>query len=271
MRQILNQKFQNSSGIKDVFQELATRVSSRLDYIRINPQVVLDCGSGYGIDNKLLMERYPHANIIALDSGMNYLQRLKPSQGIYARVAQLFSSKNNIPNPVCGDAAVLPFMTGSVDLVYSNLLLPYLDDYRVFFQEISRALKVGGTFCLSGLGVDSAKELRTLGLSTYIFPDMHDIGDSLISAGFSNPVVDTEYLTLDYESLEVLLTDARNIGCGAAKISSEILSLERYRQLVQQKKLPTKLTLELFVAHGWKDKISFADREVIQFIPKASR
>jgi len=271
VRQILNHKFSKPSDIEPVFQELAARVSSRLDYIRINPQTVLDCGSGYGIDLKLLEARYPQAQIIALDSCFKFLQDLRPPVSITARLAQVFGRKNANSDFICSDASVLPLRSGSIDLVYSNLLLPYLNDYRQFFAEISRVLKVGGTFCFSGLGVDSAKELRALGLSTYTFPDMHDIGDSLLAAGFSNPVVDTEYLTLDYDSLEVLLMDAQNIGCGAAinlpPLSAEIIANLRS----QRKKLPAQLTLELFVAHGWKDKVSFSDREVIQFMPKSAR
>lgn len=268
VRQILNRKYQQLSEMDGVFQELANRVISRLDYIRITPEIVLDCGSGYGVDSKLLLERYPNARLVCLDSALNFLKAVKPSCRISAHLSRFFGKRGGHLSLACGDVTALPFVSGSIGLVYSNLLLPYLNDYRLFFQEIARVLKIGGTFCISGLGVDSAKELRELGLSSYIFPDMHDIGDSLVSAGFSNPVVDTEYITLDYENLETLLKDAQNIACGAAGSGCDYLSSETRGNLARQRKLPAKLTLELFVAHGWKDKASFSDRDVIKFMPK---
>jgi malonyl-CoA O-methyltransferase len=104
--------------------------------------------------------------------------------------------------------------------------------------------------------VDSFKELRALGLSSYRFPDMHDIGDMCIDAGFSNPVVDTEYITLDYEDLAMLLREVKLVAHGAANAPSlrQRLTKSEALKLRQLYNLPHKLTLEIFVAHGWKDQ-----------------
>ena len=85
---------------------------------------------------------------------------------------------------------------------------------------------------------------------------MHDIGDMCIDAGLSNPVVDTEYITLDYESLALLLHEVKLVACGAANAASlrQSLTKSQLKNIQQQYNLPHKLTLEVFVAHGWKDQ-----------------
>jgi malonyl-CoA O-methyltransferase len=42
--------------------------------------------------------------------------------------------------------------------------------------------------------------------------DMHDWGDMLIQAGFAEPVMDMERITLTYESPEKMLQDLRSLG-----------------------------------------------------------
>ena len=44
------------------------------------------------------------------------------------------------------------------------------------------------------------------------FVDMHDIGDLLVHAGFADPVMDMEYLTLTYADGEAMMRDLRAIG-----------------------------------------------------------
>jgi malonyl-CoA O-methyltransferase len=85
---------------------------------------------------------------------------------------------------------------------------------------------------------------------------MHDIGDMLLRAGFTNPVVDTEYLTIEYASYRELITDCKLAGCGKAINGLASFSARRqaYAKLQQWSAQPVKLTLEIFVAHGWKDK-----------------
>jgi malonyl-CoA O-methyltransferase len=70
---------------------------------------------------------------------------------------------------------------------------------------------------------------------------MHDMGDALLTERFSDPVMDMEYLTLDYEKSELLLADIE-----ALKLSNPT-ALEAS----QMHDLPKKLTLELVYGHAW--------------------
>jgi len=44
------------------------------------------------------------------------------------------------------------------------------------------------------------------------FTDMHDWGDMLLQAGFAQPIMDMEHITLTYASAEDLLRELRTLG-----------------------------------------------------------
>ena len=44
------------------------------------------------------------------------------------------------------------------------------------------------------------------------FTDMHDWGDMLVHAGFAEPVMDMEHITLSYSSADKLLEELRGLG-----------------------------------------------------------
>lgn len=250
IRQILRRNRTRLDALDFIYRELASRMLSRLDYIKITPNLMLDCGSGLGYDYELLKNKYPNSNIIQIDLVNEFGRRENKSAGWLKNIF----SKKSLNDFIAADVLSLPFANSSVDFYYSNLLLPYLSDPVPMVKEMRRVLKVGGGFFIAGLGVDSLKELREFGLTTNTFPDMHDIGDMLIAAGFTNPVVDTEYLNLDYEHLATLLQDIKLVGSGAAYGVGNYLSKIDYSLLQNRLKSPVKLTLEVFVAHGWKDR-----------------
>jgi malonyl-CoA O-methyltransferase len=70
---------------------------------------------------------------------------------------------------------------------------------------------------------------------------MHDMGDALLGGRFSDPVMDMEYLHLDYQSGDLLLTDA----C-ALKLLQMMPS-----ESIERGFLPQKLTLEVVYGHAW--------------------
>jgi malonyl-CoA O-methyltransferase len=70
---------------------------------------------------------------------------------------------------------------------------------------------------------------------------MHDMGDALLSARFSDPVMDMEFLNLDYESDSVLWKDAQALNLVDSKDQNGVLAA----------KFPKKLTLELVYGHAW--------------------
>jgi malonyl-CoA O-methyltransferase len=127
-------------------------------------------------------------------------------------------------------------------------LIQDLADPKQFLHECWRVLKEGGLLTLSYLGPDTAKELNSeplaqqLQLQKLASPwDMHDMGDALLGERFSDPVMDMEFLGLDYDSDAILLSDARALNLLGPADQNGLLSTQ----------LPKKLTLEIVYGHAW--------------------
>ena len=205
----------SSPGADFLAREIARRMDERLDLIRIAPHRILDIGCGAGHDLARLGERYPEAVRIGLDLVGQQLAharaRLAPPSGSLRR---LFTKSPPPINLAAAEAARLPLKDASVSLVWANLMLPFIDDPLPVFREMCRVLETGGLIMFSSLGPDTLRELREIlpahaGERVHRFTDMHDLGDSLIAAGFSDPVMDMEMVTLTYGSLDEFFADLR--------------------------------------------------------------
>ncbi|MET0984745.1 MAG: malonyl-ACP O-methyltransferase BioC [Steroidobacteraceae bacterium] len=190
-----------------VITELRQRLLERLDVVRLAPERVLDLGAGTGTGTRALKNRYPKAQVLGVDSAQRMLLQARAQRG-WLRPFDL----------VCADAAVLPLRTAAFDLVFSHLMLPWCNSLDAVFEEIARVLRPGGLLSFSSLGPDTAYELRRLwrnldaSVHVHSFMDMHDVGDALVRAGFSDPVMDVETLTVTYPTMEHLLLEFRHLG-----------------------------------------------------------
>ena len=81
-----------------------------------------------------------------------------------------------------------------------------------------RILKPGGVVVFSTLGPDTLTELRVAWEyvddhpHVHSFADMHNVGDALLGAGFTEPVVDTDRVYFSYGELKKLVDDLRALG-----------------------------------------------------------
>jgi malonyl-CoA O-methyltransferase len=118
---------------------------------------------------------------------------------------------------LCADATRLPLADASIDLAFSNLLLPWCDP-DALFTELRRVLAPRGLLTLTGLGPDTLKELRAAWAQadghTHVnrFIDMHDIGETLVRAGLAEPVLDVDRIELAYPDTLALMRDLKAIG-----------------------------------------------------------
>jgi malonyl-CoA O-methyltransferase len=119
---------------------------------------------------------------------------------------------------VCADVRRLPFADGSVDIAVSNVMLQWCDDLDTAFAEVRRVLKPDGFFSFTTFGPDTLHELRAAWAAAddhshvNTFIDMHDIGDALVRAGLTEPVLDVERVTLTYPDVLSLMRDLKTIG-----------------------------------------------------------
>jgi malonyl-CoA O-methyltransferase len=203
--------FDRASAAYEAAAVLQARVGEellgRLDFFRLTPPVVLDLGAGTGRLTGELKRRYRSANVIALDIAPGMLREARRHMGFFRRF-----------NRVCGDARRLPFADASVDVVVSNLMLQWCDELDTAFGEVRRVLKPDGLFAFTTFGPDTLKELRAAWSAvddfTHVntFIDMHDIGDALVRAGLTEPVLDVDRVTLTYQDVLSLMRDLKAIG-----------------------------------------------------------
>lgn len=105
-----------------------------------------------------------------------------------------------------------------MDMVWANMLLHQAADPQALLADWHRVLAVDGFLMFSCLGPDTLQELRTVyarmgwPMPSHEFTDMHDWGDMLVHAGFAEPVMDMERLTLTWATPEALLTELRELG-----------------------------------------------------------
>src|SRR5690606_12859692 len=288
-RHLLRRRFERAAATCDsvdlLAREIARRMDERLDYIRVTPRRVLDLGCGTGADLPRLAERFPDATLIAADFSPAMVAgagaRIRPARsgGLLRRL--LSGAPAALPHLVAQSDA-LPLARASLGLVWSNLMLPALDDPLPTFREIHRTLEVDGLLMFSTFGPDTLRELRAAlpdrrGERVHRFIDMHDIGDALVQAGYHDPVMDMEIVTLTYPDLATLLQDLRRSG-GANAATSRPRGLSgrqewaaaraAYQRLRRAGRLPA--TFELIQGHAWKAAPKTTDdgRSIVRFQPR---
>ena len=194
-------------------REVCSRMLERLDYVKLQPSRVLDVGSGTGWGARQLAQRYPSAQLVALDIAIGMLRNARGHSGWWQK---LFGGAKQ--GYVCADVEALPLAADSVELVWSNLALQWCNDLPATFAGLSRALKADGLLMFSTFGPDTLKELRQAfhGVDAHNhlnrFADMHDVGDMLMRSGFAEPVMEMECLTLTYDDVRGVLDDLKRIG-----------------------------------------------------------
>jgi malonyl-CoA O-methyltransferase len=260
-------------------REVARRMLERLDYVKIAPQRVLDVGCGTGGSLTALGERYPKSFVFGADASEAMLQA---GRGQRKRMRWLLPfMRGNTASLLSADAQALPLKTASVGLIWSNLMLHWVDDPLAAFRESHRVLDIGGLLMFSTFGPDTLKELRACFSDghehTHRFVDMHDYGDMLVECGFADPVMDVEMLTMTYPGVDELFSDLRRNGASCAMQTRRSGLMGRqawqaaraaYERLLKDGRLPA--TFEVVYGHAWKAQPSkTADgRAIVRFDPK---
>jgi malonyl-CoA O-methyltransferase len=201
----------DAGGSPWLHEEVARRMEERLGWIKLQPQrwAHWEAVRGGLQAHGLLARRYPGAECYVVDSS-----------AARSRAAIRTLSK---PwwSPARWTAAPTRFETppeGTVQMLWSNMLLHHAADPQALMAQWHSALAVDGFLMFSCFGPDTLRELRglyqTLGwpAPAHEFTDMHDWGDMLAQAGFAEPVMDMERITLTFETPQRLLQELRELG-----------------------------------------------------------
>ena len=235
--------------------EIGERLFERLQYLKINPRFILDLGCGPGTFSARLKKYYPRAHVVGFDLAFGMLREAKAKQGWLKKWPL-----------VAGNMMAMPFAPGIFDLVFANQVIHWSPTLSGVMSELSRVMNKEGCLMFSTLGPDTFRELRHSSLDSdkhahaNDFVDMHDIGDSLLSEHFLDPVVDMEMLTAHYETVPKLfqalkaqgvrnINPARNPGLTGTQ-SWRCFERELSAFKTAQGKFP--LTYEVLYGHAWK-------------------
>jgi malonyl-CoA O-methyltransferase len=260
-------------------REVGERLLQHLDPIRIAPRRVVDLGCGTGAAFDALRKRYPDAPLVGIDLALPMLQRARARSPWWRRAL------SSTPLLACADAERLPLAAGCAGLAFSNLLLQWCEPAAIF-AEAARVLETGGLFLFSTYGPDTLKELRAAfaaagpGAHVNDFVDMHDLGDALVAAGFADPVMEMETITLEYSTLEALAADLRG-GGGHNVLPGRARGLggrEAWRRMVGRYEAMRRggalpATYEVVYGHAWRvaPRRAADGRAIVDFHPRMPR
>ncbi len=191
--------------------QVEDQLLERAGELPLQPARILDIGAGTGRACATLRRRHTRAEVIALDLALPMLKAAASRTSWWRPFRR-----------VCADANALPIADRSIDLLFSNLCLQWCEDLPRVFAEFRRVLRPGGWLLFSSFGPDTLIELRrsfaTVDGDPHInrFLDLHDVGDTLQSAGFKDPVLDVERVRLGYPDVQTLMRELKGIGAGNA-------------------------------------------------------
>lgn len=257
-KQKLTDSFNLAVGTYDASSRLqkfvGEQLMDRLQLMKIRPEAILDLGSGPGQCSRELAKKYTSARVVQLDIAERML-------GMSRKQDSRFFSRQTY---LCADADNIPIVENSMALVFSNLMLQWSQDPDSLLAGLARVIRPDGLFVFSSLGPGTLRELRecwaTVDDQVHVnnFIDMHDLGDALIRAGFTDPVMESEIMTLSYLSLDGLFRDLKGLGAHNVNISRRrtLTGKQRFRTMQaeyekrkQDDRLPA--SYEVIFGHAW--------------------
>lgn len=176
------------------------------------PKRVLDVGCGPGFAALAAMEKWPGAEVVAMD--------LAPEMAAEAK-------SGGLRRVVAADAVFLPFKPGVFDGVVSSLALQWIiGGAPDFFKNLSAAMKKGGFFCFSLMAEGTLAELRSAyaeacrqctGKNAVFpsFPDESKTSELLREAGFERVRFERRTVKRGYKSVDELFTALKGVGATA--------------------------------------------------------
>jgi malonyl-CoA O-methyltransferase len=235
--------------------EVARRMTERLAIVKLQPQQVVDWWSHLGAGHDLLVAAYPNARHRLVEPDAQLVARS------IAAVRRPWWSPGRLRGTVAEvQAESVPLAPGA-QLVWANMVLHAVADPPALFARWHAALDVDGFVMFSCLGPGTLRELRALyarlgwPVPAADFVDMHDLGDMLVQAGFADPVMDQETLTLQWKDAPALLRELRSLGGNGAPGRFAGLRTPRWRARLEHELAALagpdgRLSLSFEIAYG---------------------
>jgi malonyl-CoA O-methyltransferase len=215
--------------------EVARRMAERLAIIRLKPARVFDWGAFVGGSAASLAAACHGARIVAVEPD---LARQRAGAG---PAPQPWWSPARWAGPPPQALAPADVPAGSAQLLWSNMHLHAVADPQALMAGWHVALQTEGFLMFSTLGPGSLMPLRAAyGRQGWPAPfvsfvDMHDLGDMLVHAGFADPVMDQETVTLTWSDGQACIDELRTLGGNVAQGRHAGLRTPRWRALLAER------------------------------------
>lgn len=185
-------------------------MQERLEWIRLQPAAWAHWEPARGglEAHALLAARYPKAQAWLVEADATQARQ------VASRLSAPWWKRWSSPRP----QGRVDLPDGAANMLWANMALHLSADPQGLIGRWHRALAVEGFLMFSCLGPDTLRELRALYTALGWppagpeFTDMHDWGDMLVHAGFAEPVMDMERLTLTWADAGALLAELRDLG-----------------------------------------------------------
>ncbi len=236
-----------------LLQRVADDFADRLDVVKRQFATILDLGAHHGLIGRAMAERAGAEMVISSDTSPGMLDQCASPR-------------------VLSDLEALPFRDATFDLVVSGLSLQLINDLPGALVQVRRCLKPDGLFLGAVLGGTTLQELREAfvaaeseiegGVSPRVAPfaDVRDLGGLLQRAGFALPVVDTDIVTVAYQSPLHLMREIREMGAANMLVERRRIPLRRatlmravevYNERFARADGRVTATFEILVMTGW--------------------
>ena len=189
--------------------EVAKRMAQRLVLMRSQPTHWAHWQPSLGgwSSQSIVSQQYPQARCTVVES----------------EAALLSQARQNLTPPWWNRwRNRLPNFALSLDqpaqMVWANMGLHMQARPHALMAQWQGALAPEGFVMFSCLGPDTLRSLKGIYSqqawppAAHDFTDMHDWGDMLLEAGFAQPVMDMEHITLTYPDAPSLLEELRTLG-----------------------------------------------------------
>lgn len=234
-------------------EEVARRMEERLQWIKLKPAQWAHWAPLRGglQAHELLVKRYPAASCFVVENAPVQVHTAsKALNKAWWQPRRWMGSPVRFETPP----------DGSVQMVWANMALHMASDPQALISQWQRALSVDGFVMFSCLGPDTLHELRYLYQSlgwtppAHDFTDMHDWGDMLVAAGFAEPVMDMERITLTFQSPQRLLEELRGLGRNLHIARFPGLRGRQWHEKLLKglENMPLQLTFEVIYGHAFR-------------------
>ena len=185
-------------------RQTADSLLNHLDKLDHKAKRVVDLGTGTGRNLAFLKQRYPNAELMAVDFAPAMLNKAKKR---YKQPAYF----------IAGDAEQLPLANESVDLIYANLALQWCKP-ELCFAEIGRILKPNGVVAFTSLAPLTLYELKKAWHKVDSYQHVNEfytedeVRDALSNAGLVTEKIQQQITKLQYQDVMTLMHDLKTLG-----------------------------------------------------------